>query len=406
MPLRFDRHEIGKPTVDQSGYLHVDALVTRSGVFVYHHPDGTTTRELRHPDEVGKADSITSLENRPVTDGHPYPGKLDAKNTKQFSIGSLVEKPEYNPEGFIKTKLMVTDQAAIDKIMKEDSPKREVSCGYECKTIPGSGIYQGEHYDHVQKDIIYNHVAIVDKGRAGPSARLVLDAADGAVEGFDIELKQDSNSTKTGEPGMKVKIKRDSLKTKTFKTDALSVEVDESAEQAIGVVLDARDLAVDHIKGLETKLDDATTKADTLQGEIDQLKKDAVIPPEKLAGMVAERADVLGVAAHIGITAKLDAVDSEGIKKMIVAHKNPDLKMDESTPAGYIQGRYDSIIVGIKADNEGLASLASLKAATTSVDNNGVVIKKDDDELSPREQFSQKSDSMWQSEQDKAANAS
>jgi hypothetical protein len=399
MPLRFDKHEINEPTIDQNGYLHADANVTRSGVFVYHKPDGSTTRELRHPDEVFKADSIETMKNRPVTDGHPFPGKLDAKNTKQFSVGNLVENPERN-DIYIKTKLMITDQAAIDKIMREDSPVREISCGYECKMVKESGTYQGEKYDERQIDIVYNHVALVDKGRAGPQARLVLDAADGAVEGVDIELKSDSKPKKEQKSIMKIKL--DSLKTGTFKVDALTIEVDDGSEGAVQLILDQRDLAVNHIKTLETKCDTATAKAETLQGTIDQLKKDAVIAPDQLVTMVTERADVIGVAAYVGVTAKLDAVDNDGIKKAIVAHKNPDVKLDDTTAPAYIQGRYDMIVESIKADNEGLASLASLKAATTST---GTQTKFDEDEkgenLTPAQEFQQKSDEMWKGEEDK-----
>lgn len=404
MPLRFDKHEISKPTIDQNGYLHADARVTRAGVFVYHKADGSTTRELRHPDDVFKADSMATLENRPVTDGHPYPGKLDAKNTKQFAVGNLVKSPVKN-DIYLDTRMMVTDQTAIDKIMREDSPVREISCGYECKMVKESGIYQGERYDERQTNIVYNHVAIVDKGRAGPQARLVLDAADGAAEGFDIELKEDSKSPKQEKRTM-LKIKLAAIATKLFKTDAVVLEIEEKSEPAVKVVLDQLDGAVVHIRELETKLDAATTKTDTLQGEIDQLKIDAVIPPEKLASMVAERADVLGVAAHVGITDKLDDVDSDGIKKKIVLFKNPDLKADDLSSAGYVQGRYDSIIAGIKADNESLTSLAALQAATSG---NGQHIKTDEedgkDNLSPREQFAQKSDIMWQGKEDQAASA-
>ncbi len=406
MPLRFDKHTINKPEIDNSGYLHADASVTRAGVFKYHHPDGSVTRELRHPDDVFKADSMATLKNRPVTDGHPYPGKLDAKNTKQFSVGSLVKSPIKN-DIYLDTRLMITDQAAIDKIMREDSPVREISCGYECKMIKESGTYQGERYDERQTNIVYNHVAIVDKGRAGSSARLVLDAADAAVEGVDIELKADK-STKQENQGMKVKIKRDAIKTSTFKTDALSVEVDsESGEKAVGIVLDQRDLAVAHIKTIETKLDESTTKADQLQGEIDQLKKDAVIPPEKLATMVAERADVLGVAAHVGITEKLDGVTTDDIKKKIVMHKNAELKADDLSNTGYVQGRYDSIIAGIKADNDGLTSLAALQAATSVSGHQAKLDEeiKDDENLTPSQKFDQASEKMWMGKEDQAASA-
>lgn len=397
--LRFDRSEIKKPVIDQNGYLHADAAVTRAGVFTYHHPDGTITRELRHPDEVFKPESLASLKNRPVTDGHPAEGKLNPKNTKRLSIGTLTEAPE-KEDVFVKTRLMVTDEISIGKIMREENPVRELSCGYDCATIKEDGIFQGEAYDHIQKDIIYNHVAIVDKGRAGPQARLVLDAADGAVEGVDIELKQDQKTPKQEKRTM-LKINRGVVQTPTFKLDAVVMKIDEGSEGSVQVVLDQLDGAVAHIGTLETKNDELQGKLDELQGKNDELAAKSVIPPAQLAIMVQERADVLGVANHIGVATKLDDVSNEGIKKLIVTHSNPKLKLDEDVSAGYIQGRYDAIVSGIRADNEGLSSLAALKAATTGTGEETRVDTKEP-VLEPREAFIADSQEMWKTPEAKA----
>lgn len=389
MPLRFDIAKLEKPSVDQNGYLHADAFVTRSGVFVYHHPDGTTTRELRHPDDVFKAGSLKSIENRPVTDGHPYVGRLDAKNTKQFSVGSVIDKP-VNDSEFVRTKIMVNDQGVIDKVMRNDNPVREISCGYNCDTVKESGTFNGEQYDHRQKNIVYNHVAIVDKGRAGPSARLVLDAVDGAVEGIEIELKQDSKKNSDKEKiTMKVKIKKDAVSTNSFKQDGFEVEVDESAQDAVEKVLSKMDGAIVHIKTLEQR-------NDALRGENDQLKAKAEVPPERLAELVQERADLLGVAQFVGVKVdNIDTVKNIELKKLVVGTANKNLNLDDVSE-DYIAGSYEGVVNSVKSQTKGLQSLATLREITG---NSDFVFNADADMRSPREKFTDETHEMWRKPQ-------
>lgn len=181
--LRFDNARIDATRLDQNGYLEVDAAVTRTGVFVYRHPDGTVTRELRHPDEVFNADSLATLRNRPVTFDHPTSEKiplLTPKNTRRYAVGNVIGDVTHD-ESLVKTKLLITDEDAITKVMDEHKPAREISSGYQANVTKEDGIYNGERYDHVMRDIRYNHVAIVPigkRGRAGADVRMRLDAAD------------------------------------------------------------------------------------------------------------------------------------------------------------------------------------------------------------------------------------
>ena len=63
------------------------------------------------------------------------------------------------------TKITVTDAETISKI--ESGKQVELSCGYDLDLIEESGSYNGEHYDAIQTNIKYNHVASVKAGRAG-----------------------------------------------------------------------------------------------------------------------------------------------------------------------------------------------------------------------------------------------
>lgn len=184
MALRFDKASLSQPKIDHNGYLHADAAVTRVGVFPYRHPDGTLTRELRHPDDVFRPESLQTLQKRPVVDEHPANGRVDSTNTKHLSIGFAGEKVNHD-DRFVRADVLITDQAAIDKVMDAQRPKRELSCGYLADVVQEDGVFNGERYDHRQTNIRYNHIALVWKGRAGGDVRLTLDAADAILDEDD-----------------------------------------------------------------------------------------------------------------------------------------------------------------------------------------------------------------------------
>ena len=171
---RIDRGELQKPTKMANGWLRVDGKLTRTGVFAYRLGDGKVRRELRLPEEVFHADTLKSFGLVPVTDEHP-PVFLDASNTKEFARGAVSAGPRKDGK-FVVGELLVTDAALIEKL--EGGAARELSCGYNCDLEEKVGVSEdGEHYDAIQRNIRGNHVAVVQKGRAGPEARVRMDGA-------------------------------------------------------------------------------------------------------------------------------------------------------------------------------------------------------------------------------------
>lgn len=113
----------------------------------------------RNEDEVFKAAAMASFEGKPITDDHP-PTEVDSNNYGAYVRGTVqnVRRGQGENEDKVICDLVIYDSALIDKIKHG---KRDVSCGYDCKYIAnGDGTY-------TQADIIGNHVAIVDNGRAG-----------------------------------------------------------------------------------------------------------------------------------------------------------------------------------------------------------------------------------------------
>ncbi|MBS0585164.1 MAG: DUF2213 domain-containing protein [Verrucomicrobia bacterium] len=173
---RFDRGQVkGDAFITDEGYIKANAIVTRTGVFLYKNPDGTIRKELRHPDEVFKTDSLDSMKMIPVTNGHPQERLVSAENAKRLAIGYTGETITQDGE-FVLSNLVITDLASIKDVTERN--RRELSLGYTVDLIPEEGSYDGQPYNFRQTNIKYNHLSIVDNARAGSEARIALDSFD------------------------------------------------------------------------------------------------------------------------------------------------------------------------------------------------------------------------------------
>lgn len=384
MSLRTDKiHLDGFARDDSTGFLVLDAKPTRAGIFKYRNLDGSIRRELRKPDEVFNADSMRSLKSKPLTDLHPEGGKVNTTNSKSLMVGLVTGEVEKADDDYIGTKITVTDADAISKI--EAGGQIELSCGYNTDVIEEAGEYNGERYDCIQTNIRYNHVALVKAGRAGSKARIYCDSADDAVTS-DFDIKLDEERPMTTKTLIALSVAAASVGS--FKADAISLEIDKEIQPVIQPLIDRNDALVAHAAGLQTKLD-------ALEGEMDELKTkaDSKMEPEAINVLVAERADILGVAAHVGLK-DFDSKANTDIKKAVISAKNDGVNLDDK-PDAYIDARFDAITEQIKADTKGFESLALLQAVTQPEK----VLHKDEnegDDKSPREKYMEDTADMYQ----------
>jgi hypothetical protein len=174
MPNRYDNITI---TAERSkdGWIIDRPVITRSGIFVYKDASGKSIREYRPDEEVFKADSLSSIRGMPITDGHR--GILNTNSNLDGIVVGSVMGPGEKQNNDVVADIVIHN---VNKIGK----KRELSLGYECRIDAVPGEWNGQKYDQVQRDIVYNHLAVVNKGRAG-NARIRLDADE--LVSFDVE---------------------------------------------------------------------------------------------------------------------------------------------------------------------------------------------------------------------------
>lgn len=170
---RVDRtEELRPPKKRADGSVLYGAVLSRVGVFEYLQPDGTVRREYRSAEEVGRADSLASLELTPVTDGHPPKAGM----AKKVAVGAVGDRVEFDGER-VKASVVILDDGINDRVSRGDL--RELSPGYTVVYVPEPGITPwGERYDGLQTEIIYEHHALVPRGRQGSSVALRTDEAE------------------------------------------------------------------------------------------------------------------------------------------------------------------------------------------------------------------------------------
>ncbi|MEZ2893565.1 DUF2213 domain-containing protein [Providencia rettgeri] len=160
-----------KRTYDNNGWLEVtDNPISKVGVFDYlgaeigaPEPD-KIYRVLRPPEELASEETINSFKLTPFIIEHEMLGKHATPAEKKGIQGVIGENVYFDPP-YLRANIKIFSDVALSNI---DSGKIDLSPGYRSKYEFTSGIYEGQHYDAIQRHLRGNHLALVDEGRTGP----------------------------------------------------------------------------------------------------------------------------------------------------------------------------------------------------------------------------------------------
>lgn len=109
----------------------------------------------RPEEEVFNDESLASLKGKTITLNHPDED-INVDNVSYLSIGFIMDVRKDG--NYIIGDIKVTDKEAIELI--QDKEMIELSLGYEARLEPS------EDNTLIQRDIAYNHLALVKRGRA------------------------------------------------------------------------------------------------------------------------------------------------------------------------------------------------------------------------------------------------
>lgn len=191
--IRLDSLPLNQTHFTNEGYLIDRPILTSTGIFEYHNPDGSIRRELRLPEDVFAPESLKTYKGRPIIITHDA-GLVTKDNIREHQIGTILTEG-YRSGDDVRAEIIIHDTDS----MKEAGLK-ELSLGYNLDLDETPGVWNGQKYDAIQRNIRINHLALVREARAGEQARLNIDGRepDNALKGGKaVKNTQKTNAQRT-----------------------------------------------------------------------------------------------------------------------------------------------------------------------------------------------------------------
>jgi hypothetical protein len=170
MKLALD-HAVSSRAVDSDGRLRVlSAPISKAGICEYLGKEipgfrrlglapGRTYRMLRHPEELRRA--APTFNGLPLLSEHV---PLNEPHRPELTIGALGTDAKFM-DPYLLCSITVWAQAALDAI--ESGERAQLSSCYRYTADMTPGVFQGQQYDGVMRNIEGHHVSTVNRGRAG-----------------------------------------------------------------------------------------------------------------------------------------------------------------------------------------------------------------------------------------------
>jgi len=307
------------------GFLKGRAIVTNTGIFNYTDKQGNMLRELRSPEEVFSDKSLKSLEMIPATNNHPGEG-VSVLNAKGLQVGYTGQDVRVDGHA-VSVPLVITDEETIKEI---ENGKCSLSCGYGAELEFKTGYAFGNNqYDCIQRDIVYNHIAIVDRGRAGDLARMKFTMDSDAILIDSVSVSNDIDNNIKGEIMKKIILDGVEYEAEAKVIETITKYKEDSAQ---------KDKTIEEKNNEISKLQ---ADKDQLSDDIEKLKSEK-LSDEDIKLAVKDRLSVLSVASKL----KVDCVDSltnKDVKKAIIKSQYPAAQLDDKDDV-YINARFDAIV--------------------------------------------------------------
>lgn len=365
----FDRagYRVTKREYTDEGFLKAPARVARVGIQQYLAKElGIADRNpneiinvYRPADEVFDAESLATYVGKDVTNDHPST-MVSADNYKQLTVGHVASAGRQDGD-FVVVDLFVKDAETIKLVEKG---KVELSAGYVAEYAEEKGVFDGVEYEFVQRGIRINHVALVERARAGAQARL-----------FDGVIKEGAMPQITLDSGKRIEV----------------------ADEAVAALLqDTLDRAAEKVEKLTADMEAEKAKAEKLEAEKDAMeeemkKKEQETGDEALAERVKSVVSATSDAAVVaGADFTCDSYDEVEIKRAALAKVRDSVEWAEKS-AAYVEAAFDMALESAKekAKNTADADASKQKLAQDMAAN------VTDNKVAPAQAFKDGLNQAW-----------
>lgn len=168
--LAFDRGTVR--AYDKDGRLHVEITnISKAAVNPYVGKEIPDWKKLGlDPNKVYQLfrDPVELEKGAPTSNGMPvlleHVAVTPDDHQPDIVVGATGTDAIYEAP-FLRNSLVLWARDGIDAVESEE--QKELSCAYHYRADMTPGVFDGQAYDGVMRDIVFNHVALVEEGRAG-----------------------------------------------------------------------------------------------------------------------------------------------------------------------------------------------------------------------------------------------
>lgn len=310
-------YKITQREFTDEGFLRVPGKVARTGIQQYLACelglDGDPNRIInvyRPPEEVFAPDSLASYDSSDITLQHPDT-LVDSSNYSRTVKGVVRGAGKPTDDEWVLCDLIVKSKDAVDAVL---AGMCELSAGYTATYDDTPGVApDGTPYQFKQTNIRINHVAIVDRARAGSNAR-IFDASQPSGGIMPVNITLDSGR---------------------------AIDVADAANAQL--VADAYDRLLKRVNDAETtakaSLDASQAKIDDLTGKLE--KATLAASDEAIKQRVEEIAQVQTKARKVaGDQFSCDSVNATDIMRAALSTRYPSRSFADKS-ADYVQAAFD-----------------------------------------------------------------
>lgn len=203
---------------DGNGWFEIKANpISKAGIFPYSGrqlgltgPDAERIFQvLRPPEELSDPECIESFKLLPWIDDHTMLGPV-AQEASPTAVAAEKKGVQgvTGEEVFYKDGTLFANIKAFSSMLAAliNAGKRELSAGYRCIYEISAGVWNGLHYDAIQRKIRGNHLALVREGRMGPGVAVmdgaaVLDHFTFTFDAKELEMADENKGSGKDEGG-------------------------------------------------------------------------------------------------------------------------------------------------------------------------------------------------------------
>lgn len=379
-----------KREFDPNGFYEIkDNPLSKVGVFPY---SGKTVggdpdkiyNVYRPEEELSRQDTLESFKLLPWVDDHPSVLLGDAEvgltPAEKKGIHGVIGEEIYFKDGILYGNIKVFSDTLKNLI---DSGKKQLSVGYRCIYELTSGVWNGVAYDAIQRNILGNHVALVEAGRMGKEVA-VLDSRytfDSIEITKEQEMPEETKKDETKKDGMdarlaavldwaEARMAKDAAEEEKKKEDGESAKDDDKTlpgepEEKEGT---ADGKVTPGVKGLDEKKDEEGMDEEKEEKEDKKEGMDNAFNFKTFAKEVANR-DALAkkLSNHVGAF-EFSAMDSQevaeyGVKKLGIACSKGT---EKSALEGFFKAKTNDVAFALDSKASTNKGLDTFLASVTS----------------------------------------